>query len=370
MTATAGPTVVIAGGGTGGHLYPGLAVAEALVARGRHVEFVGTANGIEARVVPAAGFPIHLLPGRQLRGGGVGRAVLGVGTLVRGVGRALAVLVDLRPGLVVGVGGYASAAAVVAARLRRIPTLLLEQNVIPGAANRLLGRLGPRVCVGFEETVGRFTPGQAVHTGNPIRMRVMATPRVRRDRLGLLVMGGSGGAHHVNVMVVEAAGHIVDLLRDVDVFHQTGPADAPSTRATYAQLGLVARVEPFIEDVGAAYAAADVVVSRAGAMSCAELTALGLPSILVPYPFAADDHQRANAEVLVRAGAADMIPDRELTPKRLGDALAGLITDAARRTQMAANARVLGRPEAAARVAMECERLLDGALRAANTAPT
>jgi UDP-N-acetylglucosamine--N-acetylmuramyl-(pentapeptide) pyrophosphoryl-undecaprenol N-acetylglucosamine transferase len=370
MTTQAGPTVVIAGGGTGGHLYPGLAVAEALVGRGRRVEFVGTANGIEARVVPAAGFPIHLLPGRQLRGGGVGRAVLGAGSLARGVGRALAVLGEVRPGLVVGVGGYASAAAVVAARMRRIPALLLEQNVIPGAANRLLGRLGPRVCVGFEQTIARFAPGQAVHTGNPIRMRVLEAPRVPRDRLGLLVMGGSGGAHQVNAMVVEAAGYLEGLLRTVDVFHQTGPADAAGMRAAWGALGLAARVEPFIEDMGAAYAAADVVVSRAGAMSCAELTALGLPSILMPYPFAADDHQRANAEVLVGAGAAAMIPSRELTPKRLADALSGLITDAAKRTQMAANARALGRPEAALSVAMECERLLDGASHAENAAPT
>lgn len=357
MTAASGPTVVIAGGGTGGHLYPGLAVAEALAARGRHVEFVGTANGIEARVVPTAGFAIHLLPGRQLRGGGVGRAVLGVGSLARGVGRALAVLAELRPGLVVGVGGYASAALVLAARIRRIPTLLLEQNVIPGAANRLLGRLGGRVCVGFEETVGRFAAGQAVHTGNPIRTRIIETPRMRRDRLGLLVLGGSGGAHRVNAAMVEAAGGIIDVLRDVDILHQTGPTDAPAMRAAYAQLGLPARVEPFIDDMGTAYAGADIVVSRAGAMTCAELTALGLPSILVPYPFAADDHQRANAEVLVRAGAAEMIVDRFL-PDRLGGAIAGLVGDAARRTKMAANARALGRPEAAARVARECERLL------------
>jgi UDP-N-acetylglucosamine--N-acetylmuramyl-(pentapeptide) pyrophosphoryl-undecaprenol N-acetylglucosamine transferase len=201
-------------------------------------------------------------------------------------------------------------------------------------------------------------------------MRVIEAPRVRRDRPGLLVMGGSGGAHQVNAMMVEAAGHIVDLLRGVDVFHQTGPADAAGMRAAWGALGLAARVEPFIDDMGAAYAAADVVVSRAGAMSCAELTALGLPSILVPYPFAADDHQRANAEVLVRAGAAAMIPDRELTPKRLADAITDLVTDEARRTRMAANARALGRPEAAARVAAECERLLGGASRAANPAGT
>jgi UDP-N-acetylglucosamine--N-acetylmuramyl-(pentapeptide) pyrophosphoryl-undecaprenol N-acetylglucosamine transferase len=370
MTAAPGPAVVIAGGGTGGHLYPGLAVAEALAARGRRVEFVGTANGIEARVVPGAGFPIHLLSGRQVRGGGVARAVLGVASLFRGVRRALAVLAAVRPGLVVGVGGYASASAVVAARLRRIPTLLLEQNVIPGAANRLLGRLGPRICVGFEDAIRRFAPGQAVYTGNPIRTRVIESPRMRRERLGLLVMGGSGGAHQVNAMTVKAAGHIVEILRGVDVFHQTGPADAAAMRVEWAQLGLAARVEPFIDDMGAAYAAADLVVSRAGAMSCAELTALGLPSILIPYPFAADDHQRANAEVLVRAGAAAMIPDRELTPKRLADAIMALVTDAARRTQMATNARALGRPEAAARVALECERLLDGGTRAENAAPT
>ena len=368
MTSGSGPTVVIAGGGTGGHLYPGLAVAEALVARGRHIEFVGTANGIEARVVPAAGFAIHLLPGRQLRGGGVGRAVLGVSSLARGVGRALAVLAELRPGLVVGVGGYASAATVVAARMRRIPTLLLEQNVIPGGANRLLGRLGGRVCVGFEETVARFAAGQAVHTGNPIRTRIIETPRMRRDRLGLLVVGGSGGAHHVNAAMVEAAARLVDLLRNVDVLHQTGPADAPSTREGYARLGLAVRVEAFIDDMGTAYAGADLVVSRAGAMTCAELTALGLPSILVPYPFAADDHQRANAEVLVRAGAAAMIADRDLSAERLGDAIAGLVGDAARRTKMAANARAVGRPEAAARVALECERLLDAGAHVSGTA--
>jgi UDP-N-acetylglucosamine--N-acetylmuramyl-(pentapeptide) pyrophosphoryl-undecaprenol N-acetylglucosamine transferase len=336
-------------------------VAEALAARGLRVEFLGTANGIEARVVPTAGFPIHLLPGRQVRGGGIGRAVLGAASLARGVGRALGLLAGLRPGLVVGVGGYASAAAVLAARLRRIPTLLLEQNVIPGGANRLLGRLGGRVCVGFEETVARFAPGQAVHTGNPIRTRIIETPRMRRDRLGLLVVGGSGGAHQVNATMVEAAGYIVDLLRTVDVLHQTGPTDAPAMRASYAQLGLPARVEPFIDDMGAAYAAADLIVSRAGAMTCAELTALGLPSILVPYPFAADDHQRANAEVLVRAGAAAMITARELTPQRLADAIAGLVGDAARRTKMAENARALGRPEAAARVALECDRLLGAA---------
>jgi UDP-N-acetylglucosamine--N-acetylmuramyl-(pentapeptide) pyrophosphoryl-undecaprenol N-acetylglucosamine transferase len=353
-----GPPVLVAGGGTGGHLYPGLAVAEALAARGRRVEFVGTATGIEARVVPASGFPIHVLPGRQLRGGGLVRAARGGASLLHGVGRALLVLRRLRPGLVVGVGGYASVATVVAARIRRVPTLLLEQNVIPGAATRLLARLGPRVCVGFAATVDRFPPGLAVHTGNPVRTRVIETPRMRRDRLGLLVVGGSGGAHHLNTAMVAAAERVADVFRAVDVRHQTGPADAAATREGYARLGVAARVEPFIDDMGAAYAGADVVVARAGAMTCAELTALGLPSILVPYPFAADDHQRHNAEVLARGGAAEVVLDHELDGDRLAAALARLVRDDAHRARMAAAARAMGRPEAAERVAAECLALL------------
>lgn len=353
--------VVVAGGGTGGHLYPGLAVAEALAARGLSVAFVGAATGIEARVVPAAGFPIDLLPVRQLRGGGPGRAALGAASLLAASARAFAILRRRAPGLVVGVGGYASVATVVAAWLRRTPTLLLEQNVIPGGANRLLARLGPRVCVGFAESADHFRPGQAVHTGNPIRTRVIETPRMRRDRPGLLVVGGSGGAHHLNTAMLDAAGRIPDVLRGLDVVHQTGTADAPAIREGYERLGLPVRVEPFLDDMGAAYAAADLVVSRAGAMTCAELTALGLPSILVPYPFAADDHQRANAEVLVRAGAAELIVDRELTGERLATALERLVRDGAYREKMAAAARALGRPEAAARVAEECLRLLASA---------
>jgi UDP-N-acetylglucosamine--N-acetylmuramyl-(pentapeptide) pyrophosphoryl-undecaprenol N-acetylglucosamine transferase len=174
----------------------------------------------------------------------------------------------------------------------------------------------------------------------------------------VLVFGGSAGAHRINATMLEAATRLGPLLREMALTHQTGAADVDAVRAGYARLGVAVRVEPFIDDMGSAYAAADVVVARAGAMTCAELTAVGMPSVLVPYPFAADDHQRRNAEVLARAGAAEMILERDLTPERLGDAIAGLVRDGARRAAMAASARALGRPEAADEVARQCLQLL------------
>ena len=350
-------TVVIAGGGTGGHLFPGLALADALVARGVKPTFVGTAAGIEARAVPAAGYPLRLLPGRQLRGGGAVRAVAGMASAAEGTLRALRLLGELRPDLVVGVGGYASVAVVLAAALRRIPTVLLEQNVVPGAANRMLARLARRICVGFEESLAYLPRDRTVHTGNPVRAGVVR-PRPERGRPGVLVFGGSGGAHRLNQAMVGALGPLGPLLGRADLTHQTGASDLETVRAAYLARGIAARVEPFIADMGAAYAAADLVVGRAGAMTCAELTALGLPAILVPYPYATDDHQRHNAEVLVRAGAAEMILDAELDGERLARVLGGLLEDTGRRASMAACSRALGRPDAAERVADECLRLV------------
>jgi UDP-N-acetylglucosamine--N-acetylmuramyl-(pentapeptide) pyrophosphoryl-undecaprenol N-acetylglucosamine transferase len=282
--------------------------------------------------------------------------VRGLGAAASGTLRALALLRELRPELVIGVGGYASVALVVGAWLRRVPAVLLEQNVVPGAANRMLARLARRVCVGFEATVSSFRPGLAVHTGNPIRagvLRALAT-RPPHDWPALLVFGGSAGARRLNRATVDA----VPLLRArgavIDVRHQTGAQDVDEVRAAYARLGVPARVEAFIGDMGAAYAAADVVVARAGAMTCAELTAAGLPALLVPYPHAADDHQRRNAEVLAGAGAAEIILDHELDGPRLAASLGALLEDQAKRTAMAGRARALGRPDAAARVVDEC----------------
>jgi UDP-N-acetylglucosamine--N-acetylmuramyl-(pentapeptide) pyrophosphoryl-undecaprenol N-acetylglucosamine transferase len=348
------PHVVIAGGGTGGHLFPGIALAETLVARGGRVTFVGTAGGIEVRAVPAAGFELRLIPGAQVRGGGWLRAARGMVATARGVARALRLLRELRPDLVVGVGGYASVAMVSAARLRRTPIVLLEQNTVPGVASRTLGRFAGRVCLGFAEAARFFPPERCVHTGNPVRAAVLATPAGAAAGPGVLVFGGSQGARHLNDAFLAAAERLGSLLVGVRIRHQTGSSDHERVAAGYARLGLPARVDAFVTDMGGAYAAADLVVARAGAMSCAEITARGLPAILVPYPHAADDHQRHNAEVLVRAGAATMLLDPDLDGERLATALRPLLEDAGLRTRMAAAARTVGRPDAAARVADVC----------------
>jgi UDP-N-acetylglucosamine--N-acetylmuramyl-(pentapeptide) pyrophosphoryl-undecaprenol N-acetylglucosamine transferase len=244
---------------------------------------------------------------------------------------------------------------VVAARLRRMPIVLLEQNTVPGVASRTLGRLAGRVCLGFAEAASYFPAGRSEHTGNPVRAAVLAAPPVSEPSPGVLVFGGSQGARHLNdamLGAVEGLGAVVGRIR---IRHQTGPADRERVAAGYARLGVPADVIGFVTDMGSAYAVADVVVARAGAMSCAEITARGLPAILVPYPYAADDHQRRNAEVLVRAGAATMILDRELDGERLASALRPLLEDAPTRARMAAAARAAGRPDAAARVADVCE---------------
>lgn len=353
--------VVVAGGGTGGHLFPGLALADELARRGWSVAWMGTAIGLEARIVPTTAYPFHVVPGRQARGGGARRAVLAGVALAQGIVRGVRLLASLRPRLVVGVGGYASVAAVVAARLVRLPTLLLEQNAVPGIANRTLGRVARRVCLGFAEAAPYFPAGRSLHTGNPVRRQVLDAVAARQasERPRLLVIGGSQGARRVNEIVAEALG-LLGAAAILDVRHQTGVSDRDRIAARYAELGLRVRVDAFIDDMGAAYAAADLAVSRAGAMSLAELTAAGVPAILVPFPFAADDHQRHNAEAVVRAGAARMLLEAELTPTRMAEALGDLVRDAGARANMADAARRYGRPDAAERVADVCATLVRG----------
>jgi len=353
--------VLIAGGGTGGHVFPALALGSALAARGRTVAFAGTADGLEARVVPPAGFPFSALPGRQARGGGALKVATSLAATARGVVAAGRLLARTRPALVVGVGGYASVATVLAARLRRIPVVLLEQNTVPGAANRLLGKLAVRICLGFAEAASYFPVGRTVHTGNPVRPEVLAgssTPKP--DGLGLLVFGGSQGAHRLNQALLAALGALDASAPALAITHQTGTADLELVRAGYAALGRPARVVAFLDDMGGAYDAADVVVARAGAMSCAEITARGLPAILMPYPFAADDHQRHNAEVLARAGAADVVLDDEAAPAKLADVFRAMVGDAGRRARMAEASRALGRPDAAQHAADVCDGVMDG----------
>ena len=346
-------TVVMAGGGTGGHLYPGIAVARELLARvpGARVSFAGTAQGIEARVVPREGFALDLIRSAGLKGKSIVERVRGLALLPLGGGDAWRLLANRRPHLVIGVGGYSSGPVVALAALRGIPTLLLEQNAVPGLTNRLLARLVQAAAVTYDETLPYFK-GKGFVSGNPVRSTFFESDRMdTREHpdapVGVLIFGGSQGAHAINLAAVEAAPELARATTRLVVTHQTGERDLGMVREGYRGAGLAARVEPFLYEMDREMKAAQVIVCRAGATTLAEITAAGRPALLVPLPTATDDHQRKNADVLARAGAAEVIDQRELTPARLAAAVLALAGDAGRRARMAAAARALARPDAA-----------------------
>ena len=357
--------MIVAGGGTGGHLFPGLAVAEQWAgADAASVLFVGSAFGIEARVIPQTRFAFHPLAIRGLRGRGWRGAFELAAQLPAALVRAWRILGDVGADLVLGVGGYASFPVVAAAWLRRVPSVLLEQNAHPGLANRVLSRLARRVCTTFEEANRYFPAGTVVLTGNPVRAfaaaAATAAAPAAHSGFTLLAFGGSQGAHRLNTALADAAPALRAALPALHVIHQTGAADRDAVAAGWAAAGVAADVRPFIDDMGAAYARADLVVCRSGATTVAELTALGKAAILVPYPFAADDHQRANASVLAARGAAVLVLDGECTGERLATEVIGLARDRARLGAMATAARRLGVPDAAARVVAACRAVLSG----------
>jgi UDP-N-acetylglucosamine--N-acetylmuramyl-(pentapeptide) pyrophosphoryl-undecaprenol N-acetylglucosamine transferase len=351
--------VVVAGGGTGGHLFPGIAVARELLRRmpDAQVTFAGTARGIESRVIPREGFALDLIRSAGLKGASPAALARGVLLLPLGGLDAWRILGRRSPDVVIGVGGYSSGPVVLAAALRRIPTMLLEQNAVPGLTNRTLARVVDAAAVTFEETVTYFGRRGFV-TGNPVRAEFLdvdgsggaqtadgaAAPRI-------LIFGGSQGAHAINMAMVEAAPKLAAYPGGMAITHQTGERDLADVRGGYRRAGLEARVEPFLFAMDREVKAADLVVSRAGATTLAELTAAGKPALLVPLPTAADDHQRRNADVLARAGAAEVIDQRMLTGIGLADRIIALAADAPRRTAMARAARALAKPDAARAIA-------------------
>ena len=361
--ADAGGPVLIMAGGTGGHVFPALAVAKVLRSRGIAVVWLGVPGSMESRLVPAQGFPIEWVRVAGIRGKGVSAWMLAPLRIANAVAQAIGVLRRVRPRSVLGAGGYVSGPGGIAAWLMGIPLLIHEQNAIAGMTNRWLARLATQVLEAFPNSFGPRVRASTI--GNPVRedIAALAPPAQRfagRDGRGgrdgrarLLIFGGSQGAQRLNVVLPQALARMNPETRP-QVLHQTGERGLESTRAAYLAAQVEAQVLPFIDDMAKTYAWADLAVCRAGAMTVAELQAAGLGAIFVPLPIATDDHQTVNAAVMVSAGAARIIQERDLDPERLSDLIAELIADRARLLKMAEAARAGRSTDAAARLADLC----------------
>ena len=351
----------MAGGGTGGHVIPALAIAQELRARyAAEVRFVGTARGLENKLVPAAGFELALIEVGALKNVGWTTRLSTLWQLPGAVLRSRRIIREFRPDVVIGVGGYASGPAVLAAEMAGVPTLLFEPNRVPGFANRVVARWASAAAVQFEETRHFFRNAEL--TGVPVRKEFFSiTPRPADAPLTLLVFGGSQGAAALNRVMMES----VAALQQAGwrLIHQTGARDYNQVQDAYQQSGISAEVTPFIDRMPEAFARADLLLCRAGAATVAEVAAAGKPAILVPFPRAADDHQRRNAEALAEAGAAMLIPEAELTSERLVETVGALLAGRNRFQEMSAAARTLAHPNAAQDIAGMVARLTGVALQ-------
>jgi UDP-N-acetylglucosamine--N-acetylmuramyl-(pentapeptide) pyrophosphoryl-undecaprenol N-acetylglucosamine transferase len=352
--------VIIAGGGTGGHLFPAVAVGEEIMRQEpwAAVKYVGASNGIEARWMPGRGFAYELLSVRGLRGHRFVERLRAVPEFMRATLRAQRILRDFGADVVLSAGGYASVPMALAAVTTGTPLVLMEQNTRPGLANRVFRSFAVKICVGFEETARYFDRKRVEVTGNPIRgVDSEALEAAVKDpsKSQILVLGGSSGAHRLNFGVLNAFKKIGKDVIKISVLHQTGEADAPVVTEGYREIGWVdAKVTPFLEDVPKALANADLVVARAGAMTVSEVALVGRPAIFVPYPFHRDRQQEHNARVLESRGAAIIVPDDECLGDNLGSAIAELISDRARLEAMSHRARTAAIKGSAQRIARIC----------------
>jgi UDP-N-acetylglucosamine--N-acetylmuramyl-(pentapeptide) pyrophosphoryl-undecaprenol N-acetylglucosamine transferase len=346
------PSILIAGGGTGGHVYPGVAVADELRRRRKDlpVLFAGTRAGLEAQLVPAAGYPLCFINSAGIAGKSWPARLSGALRIPWSLVQSVGLVSRQRAGVVMGVGGYASGPVVLAATLMRRPTLILEQNAVAGITNRILAPLVDQVAVTYEMTA-KSLRGRCQVTGNPVRSGFTALPDNRvAGRRHLLIFGGSRGAVGLNDAVVAALPALAQA-PDLTIHHQTGPADRDRVASAYADFDLNAQVDAYIDDMAAAYAGADLVVSRAGATTIAELSAAGRAAVLVPFPAATGGHQEENARALAGTGAAVLMRQDATGDGRLGTEIITLLDDQDRRRQMEEAARSLGSPAAAGAVA-------------------
>jgi UDP-N-acetylglucosamine--N-acetylmuramyl-(pentapeptide) pyrophosphoryl-undecaprenol N-acetylglucosamine transferase len=343
--------VIVAGGGTGGHVIPALAIAQELrVAYDAKVVFIGTRSGIETRLVPAAGFDLQLIEVGGLNRVDLATRIKTMLNLPRAMLASARIIREFGPQVMIGVGGYASGPAMIAAAMMRVPTVAFEPNVVPGFANRIVARTVKAAAVHFEKTCSYFRNCHV--TGVPVRREFFQVPARAEDaRPTLLVFGGSQGAHAINQAVLEALPRLIDALPAIHIIHQTGERDYVEAQAEYLKVMASAEVSPFIDDMPNAFARADLLLCRSGASTVAEITAAGKPAIFIPLPTAADDHQRYNAETLADGGAARLLPQPELSIERLVAEISSLLRDCAALAKMSAAARGFAHPDAAGKIA-------------------
>ncbi len=349
--------VIIAGGGTGGHLFPAVALGEEMIRErpGVEVIFVGTSAGLEAKWLPGSGHRYELFEMHGIRGHSAIERVRASVEFLRAIGLGLKLVRRFRPSLVVSAGGYASASMGAAAIMTRTPLVLMEQNTRPGLANRMLSRFADKICVGFSESAAYFSSSKVAVTGNPTRHQYRPD-RSRRERgqLQILVLGGSSGAHRLNIGVVRAFKICGKSVINLNVVHQTGEADEELVRSAYREIGLAAEVTPFIDDVADALHRADLVIARSGAMTVTDIALGARAAIFVPYPFHKDLQQLHNARVLEKRGGAIIVRDDEQLASNLARELDALISDPARLDDMGLRAHQAAHPEAARHVAEIC----------------
>ena len=367
--STVARRLLVAGGGTGGHLFPGITIAQEFAARHQQnkVLFVSTGNPFEQKVLAQAGFPLKTISVAGFKGQGMWRKIKSLSLIPIGVWQSMGILGSFKPDLVLGVGSYAAGPIVLAAWLTRIPVVLHEQNILPGITNRVLSRFARRIYVSFENTTGGFETDKIQVTGNPVRKEILlaavadhsgrSRPTSSDSPMRLFILGGSQGAHAINMAMIGALRSIAQKKR-LRIVHQTGAADESQVKAAYESHGIKATVKSFFQNMDRQYQSADLIICRAGATTVAEITAIGKAALFIPFPFAADDHQKLNAAALTTRGAAEMIEEKELSADSLADRINHYAQDRDSLARMAAAAKLLGRPEAARRIVEDCYLLM------------
>jgi UDP-N-acetylglucosamine--N-acetylmuramyl-(pentapeptide) pyrophosphoryl-undecaprenol N-acetylglucosamine transferase len=350
--------IIFAVGGTGGHLFPAIAIAQEFMTRNfsNHIVFLGTGKPIEVSVLSRYGFVLKKISAEGIKGRGLFLQARAMLITVRGVFQSIRILKSDKPDLVVGMGSYSAVPVVLAAWLNRIPVVLCEQNVLPGIANRVLSRIADRVCISFKGTLGNLPKSKIKFTGNPVRKEILQAEQKEKDLkepFTLLILGGSQGAHGINMAVIGA----LEILKEAEnlfFIHQTGEHDENMVRTAYIKKQIPYEVRAFFKDMKRIYEKADLIICRAGATTVAEVSVLGKPAIFIPFPYAADNHQVLNARNFCEAGASEMISEKELTGKLLAEKILNLATNRRQLEKMAKISASLGRPDAAMNIVDEC----------------